>query len=82
MEILTNEQLDELRELMKDLDLVPLSVLPKECWCHVYEYYEKVAKDEIPFNTPIERDYVKELSERQKRRRIKQTQNELLPFNF
>lgn len=50
---LTNEQIDELRTLIEELDLVPLSFYPPELRPIALDYYQCVFNDETPFDEPI-----------------------------
>lgn len=81
---LTREQLDELRDFLDELDVIPLSALPPEVWPMVYEYQQKITAPE--FDPPLLEvrfydDLNKRLRERKKLRK-QQEQTELIPFNF
>ena len=82
--VLTADQLDELRDFVEELDLIPLSFIPDELRPMMYKYQDMLVKDQVPFDTPLERDIAAELSRRIRVRRYKrqQIQNEGFEFVF
>lgn len=81
---LTSDQLDDLRDFLEELDVVPLSALPSEVWPLVYEHQRMITApdfDPPPVEVRFYDNLNKRLRERKKlRKQSKQT--ELLPFNF
>ena len=77
---LTSEQLDDLRDFLDELDLVPLTFLPSEVWPLVYEYQNQLQNDLIKFDDPLIEDMRIKLSRRlaEKRKRCKELQEETL----
>lgn len=81
---LTRQQLDELRDFLDELDVVPLSALPSEVWPLVYEHQRMItAPDFDP--PPVEVRFYDNLNMRlreRKKLREQSEQTELIPFNF
>lgn len=77
---LSSEQLDDLRDFLDDLDLVPLTFLPSEVWPLVYEYQNQLQNDLIKFDDPLIEDMRIKLSLRlaEKRKRREESQTETL----
>ncbi len=77
--VLSISQMDDVRDLIEELDLIPLGAVPPELYPHIKEYQEQLVKDSIPFD-PISNLVVKPLAERlreRKRVRVAQQQEEL-----
>ena len=77
--VLSNSQLDDVRDLIEELDLIPLGCIPPGLYPHIKEYQEQLVKDAIPFD-PISDLVVKPLAERLRERkkiRVAQQQEEL-----
>lgn len=55
---LTPQQLEDLRELIEELDLVPLSLYPPEVRPLVLEYVKSLENVDKPFDNPIERESI------------------------
>lgn len=77
---LSSEQLDDLRDFLDELDLVPLTFLPSEVWPLVYEYQNQLQNDLIKFDDPLIEDMRIKLSLRlaEKRKRREESQTETL----
>lgn len=77
---LSSEQLDDLRDFLDDLDLVPLTFLPSEVWPLVYEYQNQLQNDLIKFDDPLIEDMRVKLNRRlaDMRKRRKESQEETL----
>lgn len=77
--VLSNSQLDDVRDLIEELDLIPLGAIPPELYPLIKEHQELLVKDEIPFDN-ISNLVAKPLAERlreRKRIRVVQQQEEL-----
>ena len=55
---LTSQQLEDFRELIEELDLVPLSIYPPEVRPLVYDYVKSLENVDTPFDNPIERESI------------------------
>lgn len=81
---MTKEQLNDLRDFLEELDVIPLSALPSEVWPLVYEHQQQItAPDFDP--PPLEVRFYENLNTRLRERkkiRSQSEQSELLPFNF
>lgn len=78
------DELNDLRDFLEELDVIPLSALPPEVWPLIYEHQQKISAPE--FDPPLSEvrfydNLNKRLRERKKLRE-QQEQTELIPFNF
>lgn len=74
---ISREHLEELRLLIEELDLVPLSVYPPEVRPLVRQYLIDIQNEDVPFDNEIERVSVNVyLRNRKKKPRI--TEDDLL----
>lgn len=77
--VLSNSQLDDVRDLIEELDLIPLGAIPPGLWPYIKEYHEQLVKDAIPFDN-VTSLVVKPLAERLRERkkiRVAQQQEDL-----
>lgn len=72
---MTSEQLEDLRDFLEELDVIPLSALPPEVWPIVYEHQQKLANNEIPFDDFYEAPFYQRLHERLKLRKSQRKQH-------
>lgn len=78
---ITRENLDELRLLIEELDLVPLSIYPPEVRPLVLDYFKSLENEDIPFNSEIERVSVNTyLRTHRRKRKFLPTQDDLILF--
>lgn len=66
---LSVEQLNDLRDFLEELDVIPLSALPPEVWPLVYEHQERLFRDDVPFN-PLELPFYSNLRQRLKEKKL------------
>lgn len=78
---MTKEDLEELRLLIEELDLVPLSVYPKEVRPLVLDYMRSLAQDDIPFDNEIERISVNIYLRKRKKIKPSITEDDLTFFD-
>lgn len=81
---LSREQLEELRDFLDELDVIPLSALPSEVWPLVYEHQKAITAPGFE-PQPLEVKFYDNLNMRlreRKKLREQQEQTELIPFNF
>lgn len=82
--MLLPEQLDELRDFLEELDVIPLSALPSEVWPLVYDHLQAITADDFEPKA-IDKPFYDNLNQAlrlRKKLRIAKNQSELLPFNF
>lgn len=83
-QMLLPEQLDELRDFLEELDVIPLSALPSELWPLVYDHLQAITSDDFEPKV-VEKPFYDNLNQalrlRKKLRNVK-NQTELIPFNF
>lgn len=81
---MTNEQMNELRLLVEELDLVPIAFLPPETWPSVYEYLSAIARDEVKFDNPLLEDMREHYNSRLRKRKLQRDSDnslQLVLFN-
>lgn len=81
---MTKEQMNELREFIEELDLIPLAALPPETWPSVYEHLSAIAREEIKFDNPLIEDWREQYNSRLRKRKLQRdTDNsmQLVLFN-
>lgn len=74
---LSNSQLDDVRDLLDELDLIPMSAIPPELWPLICEHQQAIVRNEVPFN-PYTEEFFKTLNSRlrQRKRQRKQVLDE------
>ena len=77
---LTPQQLDDLRELIEELDLVPLSLYPPEMRPLVFEYVKSLENVDTPFDNPIERESINIYLRNHRNKKKTITEDDLILF--
>lgn len=77
---LSKSELNELRQLIEELDLVPLSVYPKQVRPLVLSYLQSIENEDVPFDSPVESIAVATYLSKRKKIKTIITEDDLILF--
>lgn len=78
---LTPQQLEDLRELIEELDLFPLSLYPLEVRPLVLEYVKLLENVDTSFDNPIERESINIYLRNHRKKKKEITEDDLILFS-
>lgn len=75
---LNSEELNELRQLIEELDLIPLAIYPKELRPLALDYLKSIENDNCAFDNPVEKIITSEYMRNRKKVKPIKDENQLI----